>query len=123
MNKPKDRIMKDSQKSTKDATASDVEAIVMLLWKTGKALWRSALDNAQYNKRLYDDMQNPKVGDLVFEWTTSTSRITPDRALLMVGYLVEIGDWGEYKIKRLDNEQIVEWQNSEFLKIPTEFKA
>jgi predicted DNA-binding ArsR family transcriptional regulator len=45
MNQPKDRKMKDSQKSTKDATASDVEAIVMhTLTETDKKVFEQLPD-------------------------------------------------------------------------------
>lgn len=97
-----------------------VELCIMLLYRTARDLWTATLNGTPAAQERFKKMQDINVGDLVIEISSfGLKSTTIDRTMHAIGWLRCInGD--RYFIERLDNGQLQEWSNAEFIKIPIE---
>lgn len=88
-----------------------VDTLVGLLYKTARKLWSTTLRT--HDEELFNEMKNVKKGNLAIEITN------PNFTNNSIGYLEEsFEESGKYIIKRLSDGKIINWSNSQFIRIP-----
>ena len=97
---------------------ADVEHLIMLLYRTGKELWRATGTNTVVGLRSRNEMKTPKIDDLVIEISMfGLAKAKACETCKAVGYLKSHDD-SDYIIERLDNGEKIRWINAEFVKLP-----
>lgn len=87
------------------------------LEETARNLWMSAAINAcPAGIRLFDRMQNPKLGDIVTEITTRDK--TPDKTGTLINFS---GEGCERKWTIQTDNGTQNWTNAQFIAIPMDF--
>ena len=110
----------DEKQKNDVLSKSTVERYVMLLYRTGRELWTATLNGTPAAQERFKKMQDIKIGDLVIEISSfGLQSATVERTMPAIGWLSNF-DGERYFIERLDNGELQEWSNAEFIKIPIE---
>lgn len=85
-----------------------------------RMLWQVSLGGSSRQMKLFDEMQNVSVGDLVMETSIGDNVMSMDK----IGYLRRIekeeDGWKHYYVECL-NGKVIDWTNCSFIKIPTAY--
>lgn len=90
------------------------ESVAEAMFESAWNFWSLANNTQHDNIELIKDLNNPKIGDYVFE---TTNPFVPK--LIAVGKLLEHPRRGEYVIQRIDGE-IHNWTHAKMNKVPDE---
>jgi len=90
-----------------------------MLYRLARKLWVSSL--YANNDKLFEEMKDIKIGDLVIEITTPNLKTSSSKKTIdAIGYLQHYDGNSLYVIKRLANNKIITWSNAEFVKVPND---
>lgn len=93
-------------------TAAEIERLAIV----GRWLYRSCLGaNCEYNRRIFERMKSPQLGDIVLE-ITRFGPFDPES----VGTFIR-RDGEACLIMRLDCDEVQRWENAEFMSLPNTF--